>query len=229
MARTRYLKPDFFIDPDLGELSYVHRLVFAGLWCYADKAGRLEYEPKKLKIQIMPYDKIDMVGILADLTLKPFLFIYEIENKYYIQIINWEIHQMPHHTEKNSVFPAYNGDLTVKQPLDNGYIKEVGKMHTPHYSSRLIQQNSKYTNSIKGEDKFAPPTLEELEKYCKEANLAVNASKMHDFYVSKGWLVGKVRMRDWKAAARNWARSEFNVGSKITTNDGLPDAWKTKK
>jgi hypothetical protein len=130
MARIRYLKPDFFVDPDLIELSFAHRLVFAGLWGLADKAGRLTYEPKKLKIQIMPCDKIDMVGILADLSKKPFLHIYEVQGHAYIQIINWEKHQSPHHTEKESLIPPFKGDITVKEPLLNRSLKDKGEMLT---------------------------------------------------------------------------------------------------
>lgn len=119
MARIRYLKPDFFIDPDLGELSFQHRLIFAGLWCQADKAGRLRYEPKKLKIQIVPYDNIKMEQVLEELSVKPFIQIYEIEGVKYIQIKNWDRHQNPHHTEKESIIPLFDGILTVKEPLLN--------------------------------------------------------------------------------------------------------------
>jgi len=49
MARIRSLKPDFFKDEDLAVLPFEARLLFEGLWCYADKEGRLEDRPKYLK------------------------------------------------------------------------------------------------------------------------------------------------------------------------------------
>lgn len=52
--------------------------------------------------------------------------------------------------------------------------------------------------------KFTPPTLEEVEAYCKERDRGVNPSKWFDFYTSKGWMVGKNKMKDWKAAVRTW-------------------------
>ena len=53
---------------------------------------------------------------------------------------------------------------------------------------------------------FKPPTLEEVEAYCRERGNAVDAGKWWDFYASKGWLVGKAKMKDWKAAVRTWER-----------------------
>lgn len=55
---------------------------------------------------------------------------------------------------------------------------------------------------------FAPPTLAEVQAYCKERGNAVDAQRWHDFYSAKGWMVGKTRMRDWRAAVRTWERSE---------------------
>ena len=54
---------------------------------------------------------------------------------------------------------------------------------------------------------FVKPTVEEIESYCKERSNEVEAESFFDFYESKGWLVGKTKMKDWKAAVRNWERS----------------------
>ena len=105
MARIRYLKPEFFTDEDLAELPLETRVTFAGIWCHADKAGRLEYRPKFLKAMIWPYDAVDMESQLQALSRKPFIRIYTIDGHRLIQIINWEKHQKPHHTEKESVLP----------------------------------------------------------------------------------------------------------------------------
>ena len=51
---------------------------------------------------------------------------------------------------------------------------------------------------------FAPPTLSEVQAYCKERNNTVNAENFVDFYQSKDWYVGKNKMKDWKAAVRTW-------------------------
>lgn len=56
----------------------------------------------------------------------------------------------------------------------------------------------------RAERRFAPPPLQEVSEYCKERNNGVNAQKFLDFYTSKGWMVGKNKMKDWRAAIRTW-------------------------
>ena len=123
MARIRYLHPDFFVDDDLAKLPFAVRIFFAGMWCQADKEGRLEYKPDRLKVLILPYDKINPVKYIDMLTSSKsgsgYICVYEIDSKRYIQILNWKRYQKPHHTERESTIPCYNGSLTVKQPLLN--------------------------------------------------------------------------------------------------------------
>ena len=53
--------------------------------------------------------------------------------------------------------------------------------------------------------RFAPPTIRDVEDYAFEKGLNMDARRFVDFYESKGWMVGRTKMKDWKAAARNWA------------------------
>lgn len=55
---------------------------------------------------------------------------------------------------------------------------------------------------------FSPPTVEEVRKYCSERGNNVDPEVFVDFYESKGWMIGKSKMKDWKAAVRTWERSE---------------------
>lgn len=87
-------------------------------------------------------------------------------------------------------------------------------------NNRTIEQYNKGT-SIDSADKperkrevFAPPTLDDVKGYCQEKCYGIDAERFYDFYVSKGWMVGKNKMKDWKAAVRNWARTDK---SKTTT------------
>ena len=66
--------------------------------------------------------------------------------------------------------------------------------------------------------RFTPPTVEEVREYVTSNNYNVNADNFVDFYESKGWLVGKNKMKDWKAAVRTWARRDNgnNTGTSNT-------------
>lgn len=124
MARIRYIKPGFFTDEDLGNLPIETRLTFAGLWCYADKAGRLEDRPRFLKAMIFPYQEIDM-DLQLDLLSKPkkngkpFINRYLTDGQQIIQILNWAEHQRPHHTEADSKLPEFSKTSIKKEPSNN--------------------------------------------------------------------------------------------------------------
>lgn len=118
MARSRNIKPGFFTNEDLAELGFATRLLFAGLWTQADKSGRLEDRPKRLKMQIFPADDVDVDAMLQELHEARMVTRYAIGEVRYVCIPSWDKHQNPHHTEKASTIPGPNGVLTVKQPLD---------------------------------------------------------------------------------------------------------------
>lgn len=63
----------------------------------------------------------------------------------------------------------------------------------------------------KAGSRFVPPTLEEVSAFIAENNYRVNAEKFIDYYNANGWMVGKTKMKDWKAAVRNWHRNEREV------------------
>ena len=86
------------------------------------------------------------------------------------------------------------------------------------FSEKAKKADNEYDNDLKEntidgvkEKRFAPPTLENVSEYCREMGYTnVDAERFIDFYTSNGWMVGKNRMKDWKAAVRNWDRREKN-------------------
>lgn len=55
---------------------------------------------------------------------------------------------------------------------------------------------------------FSPPTIEEVRSYCQERKNNVDAEQFVNFYAAKGWMIGKTRMKDWKASVRTWEKRE---------------------
>lgn len=105
--RIRALKPGFFRNETLCELSSWHRLAFAGLWCSADRDGRLEDRPKRLKADIFPYDDLDLDAILWDLVHAGFIVRYTVQLRDLIWIPTWDAHQHPRQDEAKSTLPPY--------------------------------------------------------------------------------------------------------------------------
>ena len=80
---------------------------------------------------------------------------------------------------------------------------------------------------IKGSwgEKFKPPTIEEVKAYCLERKNTVDPNKWHDHYTSNGWMVGKNKMKDWKAAVRTWERNSLvNNSAPIVTRGSGSEA-----
>jgi len=78
--RIRTIKPEFFTHEGLYELEVETKLpirvAFAGLWCAADREGRFKWEPRRLGIHILPYDKCEFSRVLDALTTRGFVVRY---------------------------------------------------------------------------------------------------------------------------------------------------------
>lgn len=111
MARARNIKPGFFRNADLVELSFEARLLFVGLWTLADRSGRLEDRPKQIKMEIFPADSVDCNALLDDIAATGMLTRYTVDGKRYLQVVNFIKHQNPHRDEKASTIPNQCGQL----------------------------------------------------------------------------------------------------------------------
>ena len=70
---------------------------------------------------------------------------------------------------------------------------------------------------------FSPPTIDEIQEYCRSRNNNVDPEQFYDFYESKGWMIGKNRMKDWKAAVRTWERDRDRASPGASKNQGSFD------
>ena len=69
---------------------------------------------------------------------------------------------------------------------------------------------------------FIPPTVEEVRAYCTERGNSVDPEAFVDFYASKGWMIGKNKMKDWKAAVRTWEQGDKRKGVKNNGGNRKP-------
>lgn len=106
--RARNIKPGFWKNEELAEIPYEARLLFIGLWGMADREGRLEDRPKRIRAEVFPFDLINIEKLLDVITLHGFIIRYEANAKRYIQIVNFEKHQYPHPHEARSIIPPCN-------------------------------------------------------------------------------------------------------------------------
>jgi hypothetical protein len=112
MPRARNIKPSFFTNDALSEIEPLGRLLFIGLWTLADFKGDLEWRPRKIKAQILPYDNCDVEALAINLDKSGFIRFYsvqDLQDEKYIHIPGFCIHQNPHKNEKakGSSVPPY--------------------------------------------------------------------------------------------------------------------------
>lgn len=134
MARARNIKPSLFKNELLGVADPLITLLFQSLWMLADREGRLEDRPLRIRAETFPYrENLDVNGYLTELERLGFIHRYTVKNQALIQVINFKKHQSPHKTEKQSEFPEpcledienkQEKIRTVKTPLNNGEITE---------------------------------------------------------------------------------------------------------
>lgn len=140
MARARNIKPGFFRNEVLAELDPTTRLLFAGLWTIADRAGRLEDRPKRIKADVLPYDDGDVSSMLEALARRSFIARYKHGASSYIQILNFDKHQNPHRSERDSEIPPMDdADQEASSPADNDDQKPEESGKTSEHPTNTVQ------------------------------------------------------------------------------------------
>lgn len=206
--RARNIKPGFFINCELSEIDFASRLLFIGLWCYADREGRFEWKPKQIKAAIFPYDDVKIEKLLCN--LMSLHFITRHDNTGYVE--NFKSHQNPHPHEAKSKLPQKPEQTQChdKSVTLHGMSCECNAdIIIPDI---IIPDTSKDSVEKTRNARFIPPPIEDVKAYCLERGNSVDPQKWFDHYSSNGWKVGKNKMVDWKAAVRTWEGKE-NAGS----------------
>ena len=114
---------------------------------------------------------------------------------------------LPH---KKEVPPSQKRKDNITYEYINSINNSIGEKNFNAEALKFLETPEKTKEKNK---KFIPPTVEEIADYCKERNNNVDAQRFHDFYSSKGWYVGKNKMKDWKAAVRTWEQSQRRENS----------------
>ena len=120
---------------------------------------------------------------------------------------------------------AYTLDVSKMDTecIQNGYIGKdsIGKVSIDKNS---IDKDSKGESvRVEKAKRFYPPTLDEVKQYCEERKNNIDPMAFIDFYSSKGWMIGKNRMKDWKAAVRTWERKRKEESK---TESSVYDEWR---
>jgi hypothetical protein len=211
--RARNLKPGFFQNECLAELPIEARLLFAGLWCMADREGRLEDRPKRIKIQIFPGDMLDVEPMLQGLADQKLIVRYQVDGERYIWIPCFLKHQKPHIKEAASVIPAYQ--VEPKAPTQVGASTYPGRCEPALNPSSLNPESLNPLPTVESARARNATRLPEDFSLTPERTLVAEAEKLpadrtfakfRDYWRAASG--AKARKHDWDATWRNWCRSE---------------------
>lgn len=206
MFAKTIIDSDVFIDMPLStQALYFH------LSMRADDDGFIN-NPKKIQRMVGASD--DDLKILV---MKRYLLPFE---SGVVVVKHWKIHN---YIKKDRYKPTvYTEEKAMLEVKENGSytecIHDVSKLDT----QVRLGQDRLGKDSIEVLDvpdtnvgntttkRFTPPTLEQVVEYCRERNNTIDPQKFIDHYTANGWMVGRNKMKDWKATVRTWERSEFN-------------------
>ena len=113
--RIRTIKPEFFHHEGLFEAeaqtNLPLRVAFAGLWCIADREGRFKWEPRRIGVQVLPYDGVDFSRVLDALATRAFVLKYRVGDACFGFIPSFLKHQVINNRESESVLPDPEGNI----------------------------------------------------------------------------------------------------------------------
>lgn len=215
-AKTIVLS-DAFLDMPLSA-----RCLYFTLGMFADDDGFVN-SPKGIMRQA-GCSEDDMKVLLA----KKFLLAFE---SGVIVIKHWMINN---YLQKDRYNPTKYGDEKATLSLDeNGAYQTAKALPEPMYTQEVYTQDrlgkdrlvKDTNNSADKPHGFTPPNIQDVRAYCKERGNKVDPENFWDFYQSKNWMIGKNKMKDWKAAVRTWERSESKNGRMSARQQDSWNKW----
>lgn len=135
-------------------------------------------------------------------------------NRTVINIVNWASFQGLQTTTDTTTVQRPNSDrTTTEQQINSDRTTTVQRPNTiKNIENDKNDKNEKNEENVKKSEgaraRFKAPSVDQVEAFCLENGLAVEADRFVDYYTSNGWMVGNAKMKDWKAAVRNWARRD---------------------
>lgn len=216
MFAKTIIDSDAFLDmPMSTQALYFH------LSMRADDDGFIN-NPKRIQRMIGASDD-DLKLLIA----KSFIIVFE---SGVVVIKHWKIHNyIQTDRYKPTVYAEEKSLLDVKKnkayTLNNECIQNVYISDTQDRLGKVRLGKDRLGKDSIGEieepkskaKRFTPPTLEDVIAYCNERGNSVDAQHFIDYYTSNGWLVGKNKMKDWKAAVRTWERNGYSSSKPTTT------------
>ena len=149
--------------------------------------------------------------------------IYYVEDKPFLNLISWAKHQTIRNLKSKYPSPddadcVDNKSIEINCKQSQANVSVIQSNPNPNHICAIADKPQKPAPK-----KFVPPTIEEVQEYCKKRNKGIDAETFWHYYNSNGWMRNKTSIKDWKSAVITWERNSFD--KKTQTNDGYNANW----
>jgi len=214
---NRIIKESFRFSEKINRLTDFQFRLWVSLITYVDDYGRGDARPAIIRGACFPLrerlSNADLDAALNALAGTGCVELYQVDGRPYLCFPNWQSHQRVRNSRQ--IFPSPEQGESGSPPRPAATCGDLPRPAATcrdlRPESNPIRIQSESESESKGDARaarFTPPTVEAVASYCLERKNRVNAQRFVDFYASKGWMVGKSPMKDWKAAVRNWERED---------------------
>ena len=224
MARARNIKPALFRNEVLGVADPLYTLLFQSLWLIADREGRLEDRPLRIKVDAFPYrEGIDVDAMLAWLHEKGFIIRYLFRENRYIQIVNFTKHQNPHKNEAKSEIPEFSNGCTTSEKIGTTSEKigsaPADSLNLIPDSGFLIADPLSSSSDFKSEDdEYFASLAEQEQKRQAEADARVKVEMTPDWQPDLKVLDDHLKFLGIKVLVNGKAVTSADLTAEITSD-----------
>ena len=213
MSRIRTVKPELFRHPALFEAEEKYqlplRIAFIGLFTCCDRQGRFLWQPRRLKVDILPYDNADISEVLKVLLENGFIKAYEVRGIVYGCIPTWQKHQYFNNKEPESKLPGIHEGRILVPPIQQTALDIHAQFAEEAFARTMPELNQSVPNihELHGSDSselsedlalaepVLTPDLSSVggEQDCSGTGSAPVSKRVFDAWVTGGSLNGKER------------------------------------
>jgi len=200
VARIRTIKPEFWTDDAITECSLSARLLFIGVWNFADDAGNLDRSSKQLKARIFPVDNIDCEPLIQELITHGLLREYSVSGKKYLHIPGFIDHQVINRPSK-PVVPGPAEEVNTPTPLTEPSVSTHPGREGKGKEGKGVRKPRKSKDQIPFPDDFT--LTDGLRAYAADRLPDANVPALFDQFRENCKAKNRT-YTDWPAAWRTW-------------------------
>ena len=209
---NRIIKDSISKSEKISGLTDFQFRLWVHLITYVDDYGRGDARPAIIRGRAFPLHSVtdkQIIEALSKLETVDMIYLYTVGGKPYLQLKTWGDHQQIRATKSKYPKPE-EADLITSDINCNQMISSDSKC-----SCNPIQSNPNPNPIREKSGRFTPPSLDEVKAYCLEHGYGIDPEQFINYYDSNGWMVGKNKMKDWKATVRTWVNRD-NASGKNT-------------